>query len=224
MFSSPQYIIDCTDSVVVGDKIKFTENVFEGNYPERYQIGFHIVWALVQKWSKRDIFTLKVISSKGCNILERGEIIHRKARNVYRNGTMRCRWKDENRRGSIELKPDKKYTGEFPRPWTPPLKKRLLTWYMQYATTPGLLVETTYDTGVEIRMSVWSHKDKPIDWDRAARLCNSAYALRYNKRVEGVDIVAPLPQIVSMREINTGEEFFPPRPNNQRSIAEYRGS
>lgn len=116
----------------------------------------------------------------------------------------------------IKRKVSAKKPKEFPAPWTLP-KKRTQRWYHNNATIPSPLAETLYDNGVKIQMSFWSQKGKPLNWDRAAKLCNSAYFLRYRRRRN-------LPQIVSMREVNTGEEFFPPRPNNQRTMKEYRGS
>lgn len=116
----------------------------------------------------------------------------------------------------IKRKAPAKKLKEFPAPWALP-RKRPQQWYYSNATYPSPLAETLYDNGVKIRMSFWSQKGKSLDWDRAAKLCNSAYFLRYRRRPN-------LPQIVSIREINTGEEFFPPRPNNQRTMKEYRGS
>ncbi len=92
----------------------------------------------------------------------------------------------------------------FPTPWSLP-KKHAMAWYHRKATCPSPLAEVRYRDGKRVCMSFWSQSGKVLDWDRAARLCNRVYGLRFGK--------SP-PAIIFMRERKSGQTFVPQRPNN----------
>jgi len=96
-----------TNSVVVGDTIRFTEGVFCGSYRRPKFIGERTITATILRDSYGDekqqhTFTIKVIDSGGTDALARGKTTRRKGRNVYRNGVTRLEWADENARQAIE--------------------------------------------------------------------------------------------------------------------------
>lgn len=98
-------------SVVRGDRIKWTEPVFEGGSFGRYRraptkIGERTIFAEVIRESygaekQQHTFSLLVISSEGTEAPEPGAAIRRKGRNLYRNDCLRLRWDDESKRGEV---------------------------------------------------------------------------------------------------------------------------
>ncbi len=100
--------IDATGDVVTGDMIRFTEGVFSGSFRRPKFIGNRIITARVVKDSYGDAkqqhtFALVIIHSYGVNTdeIKVGSTLRRKGRNVYRNGTERLLWDDENKRESV---------------------------------------------------------------------------------------------------------------------------
>ena len=97
--------IDCT-----GDVIRFTEGVFAGSHRRPRYVGDREIVAEVTADSYGDAkqqhtLSLLVIESKGHAPLEEGRRTTRKGRNVYRNGTERRPWDDEDaRRVAIDAK------------------------------------------------------------------------------------------------------------------------
>lgn len=92
--------IDCTGDVVTGDQIRFTEAVFEGSHRNPKKRGQRTIEAQVLRDSygaakQQHTFTLRVLASEGYQPLETGAVVHRKGRNVYRNGVKRTHWPDE---------------------------------------------------------------------------------------------------------------------------------
>lgn len=106
--------IDCTGDVVVGDTIRFTEAVFDGDAFGRARpgkrakpIGNRTIIAKVIADSygeskQQHTFTLDVIQcdSDGVSGAFLGKV-RRKGRNVYRNGTVRLPWPDEAKRKAV---------------------------------------------------------------------------------------------------------------------------
>jgi hypothetical protein len=95
--------INCTGDVVKGDTIKFEEAVFSGSFRKPKFEGMRTIIANVIKDSygkdkQQHTFTIEVIESSGVDPLEPGEKITRKGRNIYRNGTERLVWKNEEDR------------------------------------------------------------------------------------------------------------------------------
>ena len=97
------YSIDCTGDVVTGDEILFTEGVFVGPPRNADFIGERQIKARVLKDSyggkkQQHTFTLQILDSTGTHALEPGQKKTRKGRKIYRKGTYRKPWHDENRR------------------------------------------------------------------------------------------------------------------------------
>ena len=113
-------MLDATGDVVAGDTIKFTEGVFGGAFRRPKYVGARTICARVLKESygastAQHTFTLSVISSTGFEPLQVGKQIRRKGRNVYRNGTLRELWKNEDDR---DLVAEEKHTrGRIARDW-----------------------------------------------------------------------------------------------------------
>ena len=100
---TPEFPVDATGDVVVGDTIRFTEGVFGGSFRNPKYLGTRTVEAEVTKDSygeakQQHTFTLRILASEGYDALEAGKTTRRKGRNVYRNGTARKQWDDENAR------------------------------------------------------------------------------------------------------------------------------
>ena len=90
---------------------------------------------------------------------------------------------------------------------------------------PGPVAVATFADGQEIRLSFWSQRGKPLDWDRAARVCISGYRLSHGKPDErnygdsGYDEsdrrirerlpLSAVPSIVRIHETTTGETYIP---------------
>jgi len=97
--------IDCTGDAVVGDRVKFTEAVFGGSYRKPKFLGEREIVADIVKDSygadkQQHTFTLVVISASGerSDEVEKGATVRRKGRNLYRNGTQRMPWENEDDR------------------------------------------------------------------------------------------------------------------------------
>lgn len=101
--------IDCTGDVCVGDTIFFQEVIWGGTYRKPKAIGTRDISAKVLRDSygvkkQQHTFSLEVIScnteQEENNILY-GKVIKRKGRNIYRSGTERLLWKDEQKRDEV---------------------------------------------------------------------------------------------------------------------------
>ena len=96
-------MIDATGDVVTGDIIQFTEGVFAGSFRRPKYIGERTIKAFVLNESYgsakgQHTFTLRVISSDGLEPVQVGSFVRRKGRNIYRNGTLREWWVNEDER------------------------------------------------------------------------------------------------------------------------------
>lgn len=96
---------DCTGDACAGDEIIFTEAVFGGSFRSPKFLGDRAIRARIVKDSYGDArgqhtFTLEIIAAAGYDAaeLKPGERIRRKGRNVYRNGTARRLWENEDDR------------------------------------------------------------------------------------------------------------------------------
>lgn len=95
--------VDTTGDVVTGDTIRFTEAVFSGSFRNPKCLGERTITAKVVndsygEFKQQHTFTLVVIESTGVEALKEGTKTTRKGRNVYRNGTERMAWTNENER------------------------------------------------------------------------------------------------------------------------------
>ena len=103
MIKEHMFVVDCTGDVVVGDFIMFSESVFSGSFRKPVYVGERRIAAFVKKDSygeakQQHTFTLQVFDCDGVSPFASGEVIRRKGRNVYRNGTRRTLWLDESKR------------------------------------------------------------------------------------------------------------------------------
>ena len=101
--ASDDFPLNATGDVVAGDTIRFTEAVFGGSFRKPTYQGERTVEADVVRDSygaakQQHTFTLRVLRSEGVDALAPGTKTRRKGRNVYRNGTQRQRWADEDAR------------------------------------------------------------------------------------------------------------------------------
>lgn len=97
--------VDCTGDVCTGDTIRFTEAVFGGSRRSPTYLGDRTITAKVVSDSygsakQQHTFSLVVLECDGLQPLPPGTKTTRKGRNVYRNGTLRLLWADENERTS----------------------------------------------------------------------------------------------------------------------------
>ena len=97
------FTIDCTGNACTGDIILFTEGVFGGSFRKPKFLGQRRIAGRITKDSygsgkQQHTFTIEVVGSDGCDALAPGTMTRRKARSVYRNGTMRQPWADESAR------------------------------------------------------------------------------------------------------------------------------
>lgn len=98
IYESDSFAIDCTGDACVGDTIKFKEAVFGGSFKKPKYLGDREITAKIIKDSygadkQQHTFTL-IISSSGTDPLTSGTT--RKGRNVYKNGTHRIKWDNED--------------------------------------------------------------------------------------------------------------------------------
>lgn len=99
------FSLDATGDCCVGDCILFEEAVFDGNYRNAIFKGKRKVYGAIIKDSygkakQQHTFTILVLKTEGVGAdkLKIGSKIRRKGRNIYRNGTKRMIWQDENER------------------------------------------------------------------------------------------------------------------------------
>ena len=98
--------ISCTGDACTGDVIMFSETVWEGSFRKPKSKGTRTIKARIVKDSygvdkQQHTFTLDVEECTGVDLLETGSTIKRKGRNIYRNGTVRLKWADENERRKV---------------------------------------------------------------------------------------------------------------------------
>ena len=82
---------------------------------------------------------------------------------------------------------------------------------------PCPVAEATFANGRRISMSFWSQHGKPLDWDRAVRVCVSGYRCLHRPKPDGPQRgwklsrlpLSAVPAIVSMRDKTTGETWEP---------------
>lgn len=116
------YKLNATGDVVAGDVIKFDEGVFGGSYKKPTFKGMRTIEARVLAESygaakQQHTFTLEILKSNGVegNKYNPGDRTTRKGRNIYRNGTWRKEWKDEELRKQVA---DEKHSrGDRARAW-----------------------------------------------------------------------------------------------------------
>lgn len=115
MINIDKYKIDCTGDVCVGDEITIVRAVFRGSYRK-------------PKFSHNERLFLKVVKDSygkekqqhtfTCLNIETNQKILIKGRNVYRNGTMRKPWKDEELRNkTLDEKHERGDKARFMRDW-----------------------------------------------------------------------------------------------------------
>ncbi len=112
------YYLHCTGDVCEGDNIRFTERVFGGSYRKPTYYGDRTIYWIVKGESygarkQQHTFTIQVLKSEGYDPIPEWKTILRKGRNVYRNGTFRQAWEDENKRK--EALEEKHARGEIAR-------------------------------------------------------------------------------------------------------------
>jgi hypothetical protein len=95
-----------TSSIVQGDTIRFKEAVFAGSFRSPKFVGERTITAKGLKESyggekQQHTFTLEIIACEGIEPLTSGTVTRRKGRNIYRNGTEREAWADEEARRSV---------------------------------------------------------------------------------------------------------------------------
>lgn len=95
--------ISCTGDAVTGDVIQFEEGVFGGSFRNPKFLWKRLVEGVIKKDSygadkQQHTFSIEVILTKWIEPLVPWTMIKRKWRNVYRNGTSRQPWDDENAR------------------------------------------------------------------------------------------------------------------------------
>lgn len=74
---------------------------------------------------------------------------------------------------------------------------------------PFPIAKATFADARTISMTFWSQRGKPLDWERAKRVCTSGYKLIY-----GFDYKLPhgddaMPTIIHIREKISGETWSP---------------
>ncbi len=82
---------------------------------------------------------------------------------------------------------------------------------------PAPVAVVTFADGQTIRMSFWSQRGKPLDWDRAIRVCTSGYRCRNRPMPDGPQRgwvlsrlpLSAVPPIVRVHEATTGETYTP---------------
>ena len=97
---------DCTGDACAGDIVLFTESVFGGSYRSPHYRGDRRIVARIIRESygqakQQHTFSLEVLASDGLDAIDAGKKIRRKGRNVYRNGTKRLPWDNEEDRSWV---------------------------------------------------------------------------------------------------------------------------
>jgi len=95
--------INCTGDAVKGDTIRFTEAIFSGSFRNAKYRGDRTIIANILNDSygaekQQHTFSLVVVESSGVDALAAGTKTTRKGRNVYKNGTERLLWPNEDER------------------------------------------------------------------------------------------------------------------------------
>ena len=80
---------------------------------------------------------------------------------------------------------------------------------------PAPVAVVTFSDGQTVRMSFWSQRGKPLDWDRAIRVCTSGYRLLNRPKPDGPQRgwklsrlpLSAVPPIVGVHEATTGEIY-----------------
>ena len=95
-----EFSVDCTGNACAGDEITFREAVYGGSFRKPLFRGHRMIAARILRDSYGQLkgqhtFTLEVLASQGVDPLQEGQVIKRKGRNIYREGTRRKRWADE---------------------------------------------------------------------------------------------------------------------------------
>ena len=104
------YAISCTGDAVTGDRVRFTEAVFGGSHRRPKFLGTRTIEAEIATDSygqdkQQHTFSLTVLAAEGLDAPKAGAKIRRKGRNVYRNGTYRAAWDNEqDRRTALDEK------------------------------------------------------------------------------------------------------------------------
>jgi hypothetical protein len=112
------FTIDCTGDVCVGDTIHYTETVWGGSHKKPINMGErHIIAKVIKdsygKKKQQHTFTLLVVDSYGYSPLFKNIKVIRKGRNIYRNGTLRKEWSNEEER--LEVLNEKHQRGSIAR-------------------------------------------------------------------------------------------------------------
>jgi hypothetical protein len=99
------FSINTTGDVVTGDVIQWEEGVFTSSKKPKF-LGNRTVRAVVVKDSygsdkQQHTFTILPLSSSGTQPIAVGKQTTRKGRNIYRNGTMRMPWINEDKRQAV---------------------------------------------------------------------------------------------------------------------------
>jgi hypothetical protein len=99
------FSINTTGDVVTGDVIQWEEGVFTSSKKPKF-LGNRTVRAVVIKDSygsdkQQHTFTILPLSSSGTQPIAVGKQTTRKGRNIYRNGTMRMPWTNEDKRQAV---------------------------------------------------------------------------------------------------------------------------
>lgn len=99
--------VDATLDVIPGDTIAFKDGLYLGDSEKSQKVGERIVVAKVLKCTSNgtkvsSLFSLQVLNCEGDSPLQCGEVIHRKAKSLYVNGTQRLVWEDEENRKIVK--------------------------------------------------------------------------------------------------------------------------
>ena len=99
------FSINTTGDVVTGDVIQWEEGVFTSSKKPKF-LGNRTVRAVVVKDSygsdkQQHTFTILPLASSGAQPIAAGKQTTRKGRNIYRNGTMRMPWINEDKRQAV---------------------------------------------------------------------------------------------------------------------------
>ncbi len=93
---------------------------------------------------------------------------------------------------------------------------------------PAPVAVVTFANGQTVRMSFWSQRGKPLDWDRAIRVCTSGYRCLHRPMPDAPQRgwklsrlpLSAVPPIVSVYETTTGEIYEPgTAPGDTRRMA-----
>ena len=100
------FTVNCTGDVCRGDTILFEENVFgfAGGKPKpmgRRTIAARVIRDSYGFVKQQHTFSLEIIACEGAHPIAPGTRTTRKGRNVYRCGTLRQPWPNENDRRAV---------------------------------------------------------------------------------------------------------------------------